>query len=167
MTLIIVLALLIGVYWIKNNNNEDIIKENCKSKEDLANINNAKKVYSKTKISTTLLILTFTSLIIILLANFTDIDRAIIDYFSNEFYYEEEGFNYYLYLLPIYIYISRIILNEVKLGEFLLKYFKVDEPVLEENIIKTLLYKKKITNKKSPKETQSEQITKEEKPDNN
>lgn len=139
---IIILALFIIIYTIKQSNNEDIIKENCKSKEQLANINNAKKVFSKTKVSNIVLILDLLILIIFLICDFTSLDAQIIDYISSDFYTESD-FDRTLYFIPIYIYIARLIYNQVKYGEFLLKFFNVKEPVLEENLIKTLLYKKK------------------------
>lgn len=165
---VIVLILLILVDSVKQSNNDDLIKENCKSQEQLANINNAKKVFRRTKTSFVLLMLSILSLIICILCDFTSIDAAVIDYLSTDFY-KEQAFDRIFYFLPVYIFIAREILIQVKIGEFLLKFFNVEEPILEENLLKTLLYKKKpkeeIKFTKKPEETskQEEQIPETEK----
>lgn len=138
----IILLLLIIIYIVRISNNKDIIKENMKDPiTDKANIKNARKYYAKKKTFKYLLIAAIAILTIFILWDFTDLEVGIIDYFSYDIYKEQE-FNRALYLFPIYIFIIRQIIFEVKVGDFLFKYYKVDEPVLEENLLKTLLYKK-------------------------
>lgn len=156
---IIVLILLILVEYVKQSNNDDLIKENGKTQEQIANINNAKKVFRKTKTSLIVLAIAILSLMICLVCDFTSIDAAIIDYLSTDFY-TEEAFDRTLYFLPIYIFIAREIIIQVKIGEFLLKFFNVEEPVLEENLLKTLLYKKKPQEKIKFTKKPEEQIQK-------
>ena len=136
------LICLIIIEMIKKSNNDDLIKENCKSQEQYENIKNAKKVFHQTKTANFLLILAIATLIIFILCDFTSIEATIIDYISADFF-DETKFDRTLYFVPFYILIAREIIIQVKIGEFLLKYFNVKEPVLEENIIKTILYKKK------------------------
>lgn len=139
----IILALLIILCAIRMINNDDLIVNNCKSETDLANINNAKKVFRKAKTYNYLLLAIYASIVILLICAFTDIDYHVINFISLDIVTPEDvEFNINYCFLPIYIYIVREILIQVKIGEFLLKYFKTDEPVLEENILKSLLYKK-------------------------
>ncbi len=154
--LIIVLVFLILLYLVRVSNNKDIIKANSKDKTtDNANIKNARKYYSKKKSFRFLLYISILILIVILLCDFTSIEYQIIDYFSTDFQTEQD-INKQLYLLPIYILVIREIILEVKVGDFLFKYFKVEEPVLEENPLKSILYKKPKTNKQdSQKENSS------------
>ena len=91
-------------------------------------------------------------LIVLLLSQYTDIDKYIIDYLSTEFY-QEKALDTTLYYIPIYIIIMRFIVIEVKVGDYLYKYFKVEEPHLEENPLKSILYKKKPGEGDIPKET--------------
>lgn len=136
-----ILIILILILLIKISNNHDIIKQNSKDENNKANIKYAKKYYTKTKTSIILLIISTLSLIILLVCNYTDIDKYIIDYFSTQFY-EEKTFNTNLYYIPIYIYIARCIIIQVNIGDYLYKYFKIEEPQLEENLLKSILYKK-------------------------
>lgn len=136
-----VLILLIVILVIKILSNKDIIKENSKNETDIANVKYAKKYYRKTKTATITLLVSIFILIMLLICDFTDFDKYIIDYFSTEFYVEQE-FNRTLYFIPIYIYIARCIIIEVNIGDYLYKYFKVEEPQLEENLLKSILYKK-------------------------
>ena len=141
--LIIVLIFIILLYLVKVSNNKEVIKKNCKTDYDKANIKNAKKVYSKSKLSIILLVLSLVSLIVLILCQFTNIDAIIIDYFMTDFY-EEKAFNYNLYLIPAYIIICRETLIQVNLADYLFKYFKVEEEQIEgKELIKSILYKKK------------------------
>ena len=75
--------------------------------------------------------------LVFLISDFTSIEAEVIDYFALDFYQEQE-FNRILYLIPIYIIVVRNIILEVKMGEFLFKYYKVDEPVLDESLLKIM-----------------------------
>ncbi len=143
MIIILILAFLILICVVKVLNNDDIAKQCCKNDQDLANIKNARKVYSTTKESLVLLIVAIVVLIVVLLLNFTNIEYLVKDYFSTEIFSEDDSiFSYYFYLIPIYILVARQIVIEVKISEFLYKFFNITEPELEENLVKSLLYKK-------------------------
>lgn len=141
MVLILILILLIGICYIKYIGNKELIKNNCKTEEDQNNAKNARKVYSTTKTSYVILALSGLSLIIVLLLNFTNIDYAIRDFISTEIV-EKREFSYYSYLIPIYILVCRQIIIEVNLGEFLYKFFNVEEPEMDNTFIKNILSKK-------------------------
>ena len=153
----IVLILLVLILITRILNNQDLIKNNSKDKlTDTANLKNAYKYFRKQKTFNLLFIVSLLSLIILIISDFTSIDANIIDYFAYDIYKEQE-LNRLLYLIPIYGFVTRQIILEVKIGDFLLKYYKVDEPVLEENLIKTILYKKpKQTNLHNNQVTQKE-----------
>lgn len=147
----IVLALLILICALRICNNEDLIVKNCKSEEDLANIKNAKKVFRKTKTYKYLLILFYVSIIVLLICAFTDYDTKIVDFLSAQLVYEEDMvFNNNYFFIPIYILVIREMLIQVKIGEFLLKYFNTEEEQPEEINLKALLYKKPKVKEKSP-----------------
>lgn len=153
--LIIILIFLILLYIVRISNNKDIIKENSKDIiTDKANIKNARKYYSKKKLFKFLLYISVLILIVIILCDFTDIEYQIIDFFSTDFSTEQD-INKQLYLLPIYILVIRGIILEVKVGDFLFKYFKVEEPILEENPLKSILYKKPKPDKQDIQKEQS------------
>lgn len=138
MILIIVLIFLILLYIVRISNNQDIIKQNSKDKiTDTANIKNARKHFSNKKTFKYLLLLAILLIIFFLISDFTSIEAQIIDFFAYDFY-EEQEFNKLLYLVPIYIIIVRNIILEVKMGEFLFKYYKVDEPELDESLLKIM-----------------------------
>jgi Ca2+/H+ antiporter len=138
MILIIVLIFLILLYIVRISNNKDIIKENSKDQiTDNANIKNARKHFANKKTFKYLLLLTILLTIVFLISDFTSIEAEVIDYFALDFYQEQE-FNRILYLIPIYIIVVRNIILEVKMGEFLFKYYKVDEPVLDESLLKIM-----------------------------
>ncbi len=138
MILIIVLIFLILLYIVRISNNQDIIKQNSKDKiSDTANIKNARKHFSSKKTFKYLLLLAILLIIFFLISDFTSIEAQIIDFFAYDFY-EEQDFNKLLYLVPIYIIIVRNIILEVKMGEFLFKYYKVDEPELDESLLKIM-----------------------------
>lgn len=138
MILIIVLIFLILLYIVRISNNQDIIKQNSKDKiTDTANIKNARKHFSSKKTFKYLLLLAILLIIFFLISDFTSIEAQIIDFFAYDFY-EEQDFNKLLYLIPIYIIIVRNIILEVKMGEFLFKYYKVDEPELDESLLKIM-----------------------------
>lgn len=159
--LTIVLVFLVLLYLVRISNNQDLIKENSKDKiTDTANIKNARKYFSNKKTFKILLALTIISLIIIIICDFTSIEAKVIDYFAYN-YYKEEKLDRTLYFLPLYLIVIRQIILEVKIGDFLFKYYKVDEPVLEENLLKMLLYKKSPQlnpqpTKETPKENKEE-----------
>lgn len=141
--LFLILAMLILICAVKISNNNDLIANNCKDENDLANIDNAKKVFRKSKVYNYLLIAIYLSVIILLICAYTDIDYKIIDFISIDLVNENDvvfDFNYFFF--PIYLFVIREILIQVKIGEFLLKYFKTEEPEFDQNIIKNLLYKK-------------------------
>lgn len=140
MILVIVLILLFGVCYIKYIGNKELIKNNCKTEIDKENAKNARKVYSSTKTTKALLILSFVSLVIVFLLKFTDIDYIIRDFISADLI-EKRNISYLTFLIPFYILISRQIIIEVNLGDFLYKFFNVEEPQLEEGAIKSLLKK--------------------------
>lgn len=142
MVITVVLLCLIGLYIFKLNGNAEIIKENCKTDSDAVNVKNGQKVFYKTKISIILLIAGLLTLALCLICNFTDLGNKVIDYFSYDFY-EAQEFNINYYFIPVYIFVIREIIVQVKIGDFLYKYFNVKEPELEENLLKTILYKKK------------------------
>lgn len=138
MILIIVLIFLILLYIVRISNNKDIIKQNSKDQiTDKANIKNARKHFANKKTFKYLLLLTILLTIVFLISDFTSIEAEVIDYFALDFYQEQE-FNRILYLIPIYIIVVRNIILEVKMGEFLFKYYKVDEPVLDESLLKIM-----------------------------
>ena len=138
MILIIVLIFLILLYIVRISNNQDIIKQNSKDKiTDTANIKNARKHFSSKKTFKYLLLLAILLIIFFLISDFTSLEAQIIDFFAYDFY-EEQDFNKLLYLVPIYIIIVRNIILEVKMGEFLFKYYKVDEPELDESLLKIM-----------------------------
>ena len=141
MILTIVLVILVLIWYVKYSGNKELIKEHCKTPNDKANIINAKKVYKNDRTSMALLILSIVALVIVLLVKFTKIDFLIHDYISTDIV-EEKDFGYIIFLIPCYIYVSRLIINEVRIGDFLYKFFQVKEPELEENLLKTILYKK-------------------------
>lgn len=143
MFLIIILVVLVLLLYIKITNNNDLIYNNTKDEIDLANVNNAKKVFRKSKTYNILFLAAILSLIILMICNFTDLDYKIIDFIAYDFVDKEE-FNYFLYLIPIYIILIRETLIQVKIGEFLLKYFEVKEieVSIKDEFIKPLLYKK-------------------------
>lgn len=154
MVIIGILLCLIVLYIIKLNSNADVIKENCTTDSDAVNIKNGQKVFYKSRESVILLVAFFLTLGICLIFNFTNIGYAIIDYFSIDFY-DPGKFNYAYYLIPVYILIIREIIVQVKIGDFLYKYFKVQEPELENGAIKSMvkgiLYKKKPDNENNNK----------------
>lgn len=159
--LLIILILLILVYMVRVSNNDDIIKNNLKYETDKTNIKNAKKHFSKSKLS---LILTFASiilLIVFIIMDFTSIDAQIINYFSTDFYKEKE-FERMYYFLPFYIIVGNAIYTQVRIGDFLLKYFKTQEEELEIKINKEkimgLLYKKKTTTETTSEDNKKEEL---------
>ncbi len=148
MLMIIILVILILLVIIRRSNNDDIINNNAKYESDIANITNAKKVFRKSKTANYMFIATLLILIILMACNFTKIDYLILDYISADFV-EEPKFDYLLYFIPAYIAVVREIFIQVKIGEFLLKYFQVEEDELDINneVIKPILKKTKIMKK--------------------
>lgn len=150
---LVLLILLILVWLARKSNNDDIVKKNTKSATDTANIKNARKVYKKTKTQLILLIIPIVLIIIFAICSFTDIDLTLANYFSTDIIHELT-FDNNLFFLPFYILVTKLIILEVNVGDFALKYFKTKEE--EPNIkidIKSLLYKK-------PKPTTKEGIPK-------
>lgn len=142
--LFVILIFTILIYIVKISNNDDLIKNHSKDKiTDKANLKNARNVFSKTKTSKIALALAIITLLLCLICDFTSIEANIINYISTDIY-EEVAFDRLLYLAPIFIYLCRNIVIEVKAGEFLLKYYKTEEEKLEinTNALKSILYKK-------------------------
>jgi len=152
MILILILAFLCVIYYVKLTGNKDIAKQCCKTEQDKANVKNARKIYSTTKTSIGLIVIAVISLIVVLLLHFTNIGYVVKDFISADFVDEtEKKFNLFSYLIPLYIIACRQIMIEVKVSEFLYKFFNVEEPQLEENplnSLKSLLYKKKPSDQK-------------------
>ena len=142
MILVLVLIVMGLVCYVKFTNNKELAKKNCKSETDKANVKNARKTYSRTITTKVLLILSLVSLIIVMLMNFTDIEFFLKDFISADIVEKGKTFSYYFYLIPLYILVSRQIIIEVNLGDFLYKFFNVEEPEPEGGMIKGLLYKK-------------------------
>lgn len=142
MILVIVLIALVLVWYVKFTTNQELAKKNCKSETDKANVKNARKTYSRTKTTIVLLLLSIASLIVVLLMNFTNLEFILKDFISADFVEEGKTFSYYFYLIPLYILASRQIIIEVNLGDFLYKFFNVEEPEYEGGTLKSLLYKK-------------------------
>ena len=147
--LLLILILLILIYIVRISNNNDIIKNNAKTVEQMEIINQEKKKQYLTKVSKTLFAISAISLVAFLLMDFTTIDYFVLDYVSSDFVTEPE-FDRLLYFVPAYVLISNLIYTQVNIGDFLLKFFKTKEEELEININKEaimgLLYKKKPTN---------------------
>lgn len=148
----VILVLLILILLARISNNNDLINNNSKDKrKDLANMKNARKFYSNKKTFKIILAAALIILAISLIWDFTSLEVSFIDYFATDIY-TEEPFNRTYYLIPIYLLVIRQIILEVKVGDFLFKYLKVDEPVLEQNLLKTILYKKPTQKVDPPKE---------------
>lgn len=141
--LIIILVILILLVIVRYSNNMDLVKNNSKDINlDKLNVKNARKYFNKQKTFVVLFWVAIFSFIAILFCHQTRIDTIIIDYFSIGFY-EEQEFNKALYLFPIYVLVIRELIIDVKIGDFLFKYYKVKEPELEEGLLKAILFKKK------------------------
>ena len=144
MILFIVLLFLIVIYIVKKSGNDDIAKQHSKTPSDKANVANARKVYRRATTEKILLIATIVSIIVLVLLQFTDIGYIIEDYISPDFV-ERREFNPMYYLLPCYLFVTRIIIVEVRVGDYIYKYFNLEEPELDVNakeLIKSMLYKK-------------------------
>ncbi len=155
--LLLVFIALCFIYYLKIMSNKDIVKQGCKTEQDKANVKNARKTYSTTKTAYFLLALAILSLIVVLLMQFTNIEYIIKDFISTEIIEETKSFSYKLYFIPLYIFISRQIIIEVNIGDFLYKFFNIEEPQLEESPVKMLLektplYKKVPVPQEKPKE---------------
>lgn len=141
--ILVILIFLILICFVKISNNQEIIKNNCHTEEDKANVKNAKKVFGKARYSIIMLILSFILLIAIIICQFTKIDTMIINYFSADFYVDD-FFNVNYYYIPAFLIVCRKIIVEVKISEFLHKYFKiVEEEISSKEVIHSILYKKK------------------------
>ncbi len=144
--LTLILVLLCLLTYIRISNNEDLVVANAKDETDLANIKNAKKVYRKAKDVKILLYVALISIAILLICAFSDIDYYLIDYISLDLVNKDDvAFDFNYFFFPAYVLVIREILIQVKIGEFLLKFFKAEEPHLEESplvSLKSLLYKK-------------------------
>ncbi len=141
--ILVILIFLVLVCLVKVSNNHDLIKANCKTPEATANVKNAKKVFNREKYSIAFFAIGVLLIIFIVICQFTTLDTIIINYFSADFY-TEDFFNSYLYYIPAFILVSRKILVEVKMSEFLHKYFEVvEEEISSAEVLKSILYKKK------------------------
>ncbi len=152
--LLIILILLILVYIVRISNNNDLIKNNAKTEEDMQIIKQEKKKQHLTKVSIGLTAISIILLIVFILFDFTSLDYILMDYFSAEFVTEQE-FDRILYLIPAYIMVANLIYTQVNIGDFILKYFKTKEEEMEIKIDKDkllgLLYKKKPTTEEDKK----------------
>ena len=147
---VVILILLILVWLARKSNNNDIVKKHTKSATDTANIKNARKVYRNSKTQKIMLILPIIILIILAICAFTDIDLALANQLSTDIIHEVNT-DYNLFFIPLYIIIAKLIILEVNVGDFALKYFKTkeEEPNLKIDI-KSLLYKKTKPNNETP-----------------
>ena len=142
MVLILILVFLCLMLYAKISTNKDTVKQACKTEQDKANVKNARKVYSTTKEAKILVAASVISLIAVILMRTTNIIYIVKDYVSADLVDENQSISIYCYLIPVYILVCRQIVVEVKISEFLYKFFNVEEQVLEENPLKNLLYKK-------------------------
>lgn len=156
--LLIILILLVLVYIVRVSNNNDIIKANAKTVEQMQVINGEKKKQHLTKVSKLLFAISILSLIVFLLMDFTSLDYFFADYFSAEFVNEQE-FDRLLYFVPAYVMITNLIYTQVNIGDFLLKFFKTQEEELDIKINKDalmgLLYKKKPVTEEEQKSSEN------------
>ena len=86
---LLILVLFIIILIVKYLTKKETIDNNCQNENDLANIKYARKYYTKTRTSYVALIFSLVALIVLLLSQYTDIDKYIIDYFSTDFYQEK------------------------------------------------------------------------------
>ena len=126
--LLLILILLILIYIVRISNNNDIIKNNAKTVEQMEIINQEKKKQYLTKVSKTLFAISAISLVAFLLMDFTTIDYFVLDYVSSDFVTEPE-FDRLLYFVPAYVLISNLIYTQVNIGDFLLKFFKTNDRI--------------------------------------
>lgn len=142
---------------VRISNNNDIIKNNAKTIEQMQFIKKEKKKQHSTKIFKILTAVSALSLIIFLLMDFTHLDYIIKDYFSTDFTTEQE-FDRLLYFVPAYVMISNLIYTQVNIGDFLLKFFQTQEEELDIKINKDtimgILYKKKPDNNEKQKNSE-------------
>ncbi len=146
--LILVTIVLLGVMYGRISKNNDLITKNNKTVVDTANVNNAKKFYHNNKTATITLLVGIALVFFCVLCEFTDIETKFIDYFSTDFIDTVE-LDRKLYFLPIYFLITREIYIQVKISEYLQKFYddkeieeKIDLKKLKEIDIKKILYKK-------------------------
>lgn len=141
--ILVILIFLVLLCFVKISNNNDIIDAKCETVEDQANVKNAKKVFSRARYSIIMLIISIFFILLIIICQFTNLDTIVINYFSVDIY-QADFFNANYYYIPIFLLISRQILLEVKLSEFLHKYFEVkEEEISTKEVIHNLLYKPK------------------------
>lgn len=155
--LLIIFILLVLIYIVRISNNNDIIKNNAKTVEQMQVIKTEKKKQHLTKVSKALTLISIVLLIVFLLMDFTSIDYFILDYVSADFVTEPE-FDRLLYFAPAFIMITNLIYTQVNIGDFLLKFFKTQEEEVEiklnKEAIMGLLYKKKPTNEEEQKNSE-------------
>jgi Na+(H+)/acetate symporter ActP len=144
--LLLIFILLVLIYIVRISNNNDIIKNNAKTVEQMQIIKAEKKKQHLTKVSKALTAISIISLIVFILMDFTSIDYIVMDYFATDFVTEQE-FDRLLYFIPAYVMITNLIYTQVNIGDFLLKFFKTQEEEMDIKINKDaimgLLYKKK------------------------
>ena len=140
---IVLIALFIVMYGRISKNN-DLIKKNNKTIVDTANVKNAKKYFHNTKIATITLLIGVFILLFCIVCEFTDIETNFIDMFSTDII-ENIELDRKFYFFPLYFLIAREIYIQVKISEYLQKFF--DDHEIEEKIdlksidIKKILYK--------------------------
>ncbi len=145
MVLLTILAIaLILVMFGRMSKNNDLIAKNNKTIVDTANVNNAKRFYHNNKGATISLIIGIILILFCIICEFTDIERRILDFLSTDFVYEAQ-LDRKFYFIPVYFLITREIYIQVKISEYLQKFF--DDKEKEEKIdlkninIKKILYK--------------------------
>lgn len=144
---ILLALLLVGVLYGRMSKNKDLIKKNNKTIVDTANVNNAKKYYHNDKAATISLLVGIAMIAFCILCEFTDIETSFLDAISTDFV-ETTELSKKLYLIPVYYLLAREIIIQVKISEYLQKFYNDKEP--EEKItmedlkkidIKKILYK--------------------------
>ena len=140
-------VLLIGVLVGRMSRNDDLIKKNNKTIVDTANVKNAKKYYHNSKAATISLLIGIAMIVFCILCEFTDIETKFIDAFSTDFV-ETKELNRKLYLIPVYYLIAREIIIQVKISEYLQKFYndkEKEEKITMEDLkkidLKKVLYK--------------------------
>ncbi len=138
-----ILIFLILICVVKISSNLDLVKNNSKTSEDKANYRNAVKFYNTSNYALGILVLAIIIIIVLVICQFTELDTVVINYFKVDFY-TEDFFKSIYYYIPAFMLVIRQIIVEVKISEFLYKYFKVtEEEVDTKDLVRNILYKKK------------------------
>ena len=145
--LIIILIALFIVMYGRISKNNDLIKNNNKTIVDTANVKNAKRYFHNTKAATITLVIAVFLLLACIICEFSDIETKIVDMFSTNII-ETIELDRKFYFFPLYFLIAREIYIQVRISEYLQKFFddhekeeKIDLNKLKEIDIKKILYK--------------------------